>query len=291
MWTIKKETLIAICDNIRTKLGLTNKYSSADIPECINKVFEAGKLALLKDSEYMNATESGTVIAVNDVSPIEHKLNVNLSSDTITDFSSVKVTQRGKNQVVYPYYERSKTANGITFTAKSDGSITANGTATALTDFNVFFNTNTIFLKKGENLTLSGSKGGANSTYRLMAIVRLADGTEQYVSQYSAAKVLSFDQDVTITRLTFRIASGTAMNEVVVRPQIEYGTVATPFELFKSKTVTANADGTVEGLTSISPSMTLLTNNSNASITCQYYRDIDLYINNLITNVALTGGE
>ena len=45
MWTIKKETLTAICNNIRVKLGVDKKYSSADIPECVNEVYEAGQQA------------------------------------------------------------------------------------------------------------------------------------------------------------------------------------------------------------------------------------------------------
>ena len=71
---------------------------------------------------------------------------------------------------------------------------------------------------------------------------------------------------------------------------ITFGT-DTEYEPYNPHTVTANADGTVEGLTSISPNMTLFTDTDGVSINCQYYRDIDLYIDNLITDIALTGGE
>lgn len=77
--------------------------------------------------------------------------------------------------------------------------------------------------------------------------------------------------------------------------QVELGTTptnATPYEPYiEPTTYTAKADGTVEGVTSIAPNMTLLTNNNGVIINCNYLKDIDKYIDNLTTNVALTGGE
>lgn len=73
--------------------------------------------------------------------------------------------------------------------------------------------------------------------------------------------------------------------------QIELGTTATAYEPYiKPTTYQSTADGTVDGIKSISPNMTLLTNN-NVVINANYLRDIDTYIDNLKTNVALTGGE
>lgn len=65
--------------------------------------------------------------------------------------------------------------------------------------------------------------------------------------------------------------------------QVEIGTTATPYEPYQ--------EPVFEGVKSISPNMTLLTNNSGTVINCNYLRDIDKYINNLTTNIALTGGE
>ena len=73
--------------------------------------------------------------------------------------------------------------------------------------------------------------------------------------------------------------------------QIEVGNTATEYEPYNEQTANSNADGTVEGLTSISPNMTLYADNNGAIINCQYYRDIDRYIDNLIGNVVLSGGE
>ena len=44
-----------------------------------------------------NNSAQGEIITADNVHPIEHKLKVKLSSDTITDFSGVTVTRCGKN--------------------------------------------------------------------------------------------------------------------------------------------------------------------------------------------------
>ena len=63
--------------------------------------------------------------------------------------------------------------------------------------------------------------------------------------------------------------------------QVELGATATAYELYKEpETATANAEGVVEGLTSVSPSMTLIPNSNGVVIDCQYYRDIDLALEN-----------
>ncbi len=62
--------------------------------------------------------------------------------------------------------------------------------------------------------------------------------------------------------------------------QTEVGTVATEYEPYKQpQTATANADGTVEGLTSISPNMTLFADNG-LIIECDYNTDTKTYIDN-----------
>ena len=74
--------------------------------------------------------------------------------------------------------------------------------------------------------------------------------------------------------------------------QIEVGETKTEYEPYiEPTTYTAKADGIVEGILSLSPNITLLTNNNDVVINANYLRDIDTYIDNLITDVALSGGE
>ncbi len=78
---------------------------------------------------------------------------------------------------------------------------------------------------------------------------------------------------------------------IVSKGMVTLGDTAREYEPYTETIYTANADGTVEGVKSISPNMTLIPNNNAVTVECEYLRDIDLYIDNLITNVALTGGE
>ena len=73
--------------------------------------------------------------------------------------------------------------------------------------------------------------------------------------------------------------------------QLEVGNTATPYTQYVEPTThMANADGTVKGVKSLS-AMTLVSDMDGVTITCQYLRDIDTYINNLLVDIALTGGN
>ena len=78
---------------------------------------------------------------------------------------------------------------------------------------------------------------------------------------------------------------------VISNLQIECGSVATNYEPYQEQTAFATEDGSVNGLTSLSPNMMLVSDTEGVIINCEYYRDIDTYINNLTTNIALSGGE
>ena len=74
--------------------------------------------------------------------------------------------------------------------------------------------------------------------------------------------------------------------------QLEVGETATAYRLYKEPTTyTSTADGTVEGITSIAPSMTLLTDAEGVAINANYYKDPDIVISNLQQAVAMSGGE
>ena len=62
----------------------------------------------------------------------------------------------GRNLIPYPYYDRTKTVNGVTFTVNNDGSITAEGTATANADFDLTDGVSLDFYLNPEKYILSG---------------------------------------------------------------------------------------------------------------------------------------
>ena len=59
-------------------------------------------------------TVSSSVLAVHDVSPIEHSLDIKLLSDTVTDFSTVSVSRYGEN--LWDFYNLTGITDGYTVT-------------------------------------------------------------------------------------------------------------------------------------------------------------------------------
>lgn len=68
--------------------------------------------------------------------------------------------------------------------------------------------------------------------------------------------------------------------------QFELGSSATPYEECNIKTVNANAEGTVKGITSVTPSMTLLVNENSVTLECEYNVDTKTYIDNKFAELS-----
>lgn len=263
------------------------KVMNANVTETINvdqhfypesKNAQSGKAVAeaiknIKPDDFANAlkvTTVGKIVSVNDASPVEHNLKVKLTSDTITDFSSVEVYQQGKN--IMPRVAWGELSNGgATYVRNEDNTITLNGVPqnTVTLTLNTTANTDFSFLKPNTDYRLTLE--GVNSA-NLCLQTKRADGTYNYYSQGSA----NFPETETVDRLFFQVKSSLypTLENVVVRFQIEEGTVATEYVPPIVKTITANADGIVEGFKSL-PTMLFKTSNSNVKINLEYNRDIN----------------
>ena len=369
----------------------------ATIAENEQKVYKSGvdqgKLDLLTESEYMNAKISGTAIAVNDVSPIEHNVGCKLSSKNLLDVSS-ELTWKGAYSVVthlksqlkvgvkyvlyYDAVEFSTESAGIAFIVNGknianpvakpqtayyfvpDKDITAfyiytngwnapnsnNVTATVtnlricladvdylnytpyIEDFsnieviqykNNLINPNyctskyLVTIENDGSITMEAGEYQGNKpeftyeipikagTYTLsfdnkpsnyVMYVYLNDRDNEVYSTMTATGNFTFTVNEDTVLIVYVWAVPTENNGGNMTIKLEVGETATPYEPYAEPTTyQPNADGTLKGIIkSISPNMTLLTNNG-VLINAQYLRDIDTYIDNLITNVALTGGE
>jgi hypothetical protein len=123
------------------------------------------------------------------------------------------------NLIPYPYTNgMSKTINGVTFTVSSDGSVTANGTATADTEF--FFARNKYF-EQGA-YTISGCPAGGNSSTYYIALgssvdIDIGSGYTRIISTpISLNLFIRIKQNVTVSNLVFR-------------PMLNVGTEAKPY--------------------------------------------------------------
>ena len=148
-------------------------------------------------------------------------------------YKSLKIWgTNNKNLIAYPYTHTTKTENGITFTDNGDGTITANGTATADANFYVIgVDRATLERKKYyfSCLTQSGVIDGATK------IVGVISGRKDGVMLVNAVDVgdgVAIDmtnKDLDYYACYIRIKSGTTVNNLVFKPQLEFGTQATEF--------------------------------------------------------------
>lgn len=123
-----------------------------------------------------------------------------------------------ENLIPYPYTETTKTANGVTFTVNSDGSVTVNGTATSDADFMLLRGP---IQSYSESYFLSGCPtGGSDMTYYISESFTASKDTGNGV----VLNNLPSDQAWRIV-----IKSGTTVNNLVFRPMLNAGTTAKPY--------------------------------------------------------------
>ena len=141
----------------------------------------------------------------------------------------------GKNLI--PATEISQTVNGITFTSLGDGTITMNGTSTATASIMIPFQSS---LHSG-TYTLSFNNSEALGNNNVYALVRDDLGAFEnfilYANVQNATRTTTINQDKTNIMLIVLI--GTTLNSFTIRPQLEVGSVATPYEPYiEPQTVT-----------------------------------------------------
>lgn len=210
------------------------------------------------------------------------------------DLSTVSVSRYGKNLLQFPYYTTTRTISGITYTVGENGSLTIEGTATANATFNfILASYNSALPLKAGNYTLSlGTPNTAYTQFRLGTIAESGSIVVKADIRYSGEKekVFTLDADTRVY-MNCIVGKGDTVPKTTFYPMLEFGSTATTYEPYiKPQTVQANADGIVEGIETL-PNMTLIPDNQNVILECQYLRDIDTFIDDLMISVALTGGE
>ena len=140
-----------------------------------------------------------------------------------------KIMSTGRNLIPYPYSDGTITRAGVTFTVNSDGRIMVNGTATASLGYTIF---------KGNapllgTFTLSGCVGGSLSTYYLQPYV---NGVAQNNQSNSA---VTYNWNGSLNFLRFFVMVGATFNNFLLKPMLNYGSSALPYEPYISDTLSA----------------------------------------------------
>ena len=174
------------------------------------KATEVTKTANNTFSNVIKGEESDAVVRVDDVSPIEHNMDVRVRSKNL-----VKFTDRTQEQ------------NGVTF-LRTGGVITVNGTATeSLTALYI----ETVIEKSGIYSCSGAPEGSGPQTYSLFFIHQKKDGSKSYYGDYGTGKTVYVEVGEILT-FYIQIQKGVTVENLVFKPQIEYGEKITPFTPF-----------------------------------------------------------
>lgn len=230
----------------------------------------AGALAVVSQSEALKGELSGEVVAASDISPVEHNVGVKVSG--VADLTAVKVKRQGKN--LCELGTKSFTREGYYALERP--------------------------LKAGVTYTFSAYVESTDTDSEFSS-VRFYDSSGTYISGHwierkNAAYKVDFtpSRDVKNIYLYASTASDVSVGDTATFANILIALKGndTEYEPFiEPLTYPVNADGTVEGVTSLFPNMTLLTNTSGAVITADYIKDIDKAFAAQTLALAMTGGE
>ena len=158
--------------------------------------------------------ESGSIVACE---PVEgYPLTVQTDGAT-------KVYRGGKNLI--GFQPKTVNKNGITYTYKEDGTIVVDGTATSLSQTYIC----PVSFKEGVTYTLSGCVGGSNKTYQLF--VEQGGVIGLYNANLPDTRAAS---GTGTTEVRIIVYAGQTVSNLVIKPQLEIGSIATEYEPYRT---------------------------------------------------------
>lgn len=230
------------------------------------------------DGLSLKGTASGKTIRIDDCASGEYPVKVKVTG--VDDPATVRVYRSGINALPYPFYNTTKTVNGITFTDNGDGTVTANGTATAQATFTIASRSQ--YYLPPTTVYISGCPaGGGASTYQVsFAIYNGATFGKSYV-EYGTGRSVNLNGETYDGCIFYCIVNaGATVSNLVFKPMVEIGTPMgeyTPFVAYDN--YIPNSDGTVSDVGSVGPMTVITTDNPNATLECEYIRDIESALN------------
>lgn len=238
-----KVTTIGALDALYTivSTAIGKKINTVDIvdnleSDSINKPLSAhqGKVLDSKISENANSIKG---LNSDKVDKIEGK---GLSSNDYTSDEKTKLgdigTSQGRNLIPCPSTD--KTTNGITYTVQSDGSVVANGTASA--DNNAYYNFAYKTLKLDDTSYTLSCKGLPKSVYVYVYDETISKAVAN-VSDVPVAKTFVGDS-THIYSLSINVGKGISVSDLAIKPILEMGTIAHAYEPISESNLNLKAD-------------------------------------------------
>ena len=176
-----------------------------------NKVFKPMiRLASVKDNTYVPYAKTN------------HELTVDKAEQTaVNDIVNV---YGAKNLLPYPCNGTTQTVAGVTYTDNGDGTFTANGEATALSDLVLYTRGVAGFPLKAGTYTLSGApEGSAADTYCIY--VRGTGSSATSYIDYGSGVTFTLDTDEANMGIYLRVKGGVTVSDLTYKPMIRMASV------------------------------------------------------------------
>ncbi len=260
-----------------------------------------------KVNESANAIKgklSGAVVSADDVSPVEHLPVVKVVCPESVDPSTVKVTRCGKNMFdigttadYHTISEYTVVENGVI-----KGYVNSSNAGHCINLTNKYMNGKyAISFKYSDTMPRLLIRLYNNSGEIMTACSELTSIGFQYNDSYKAffanTKAISVNIPNAVAYwclgFVFPITS-TANNGDIVQVsniQVEAGGTATSYEPYNGTEHIPTIDGVVEGVTSLSPNMTIMTDTAGVIVECEYNKDTNKVISKLVNAISAMGGE
>lgn len=250
-----------------------NKAYISDIGEKSSSVERA--LTMPQNAYYMRFTYKASVTDGSNVKLEEGTVSTPYTH--FVDVSTANVLRYGGNILPYPYFETTKTEGGIDFVDNGKGGVSVSGTATSGANFRFAYNTP---FKAG---TYTISYDGEMSGMRVYVV----DTENTYAVLTDTAKSATFTLTKDSNLRIYLNCSPNAVVSTIIYPHL--GIVATEYEPYKEPTTyPINTDGTVEGITSLYPTTTLMADTAGIVLDVEYYLDTKKYLDAVIKDAITT---
>lgn len=124
-------------------------------------------------------------------------------------------TDCSDNLIPYPWYDTTKTVNGITFTDNGDGTLTIDGTSTGSASFTLVDSSDAITLNVGDYLLKATGNADVN-----INVMSLYDGSSIYVYTANENDAQFTPSDSRRYNVSIGIVAGVTVSNLTIRPKL-----------------------------------------------------------------------
>ena len=212
-----------------TSVDLTDYAKTTDVDKKLNNKADKTEIPTVPTNVSEFTNDAGYLTEHQDISNLVVKEEgKGLSSNDYTSEEKTKLggvgTSQGRNLIPYPLTNR--TTNGITYTVQLDGSVLANGTASA--ENNAYYNFAYKTLKLGDTSYTLSCEGLPKSVYVYVYDETISKAIAN-VSDMPVAKTFVGDSTHTYS-LSINVGKGTSVSDLAIKPILEMGTITHAYE-------------------------------------------------------------